>query len=294
MNKKFNMKDIIIKFVLITFAAILYAGGIAIFLDPNSLAPGGVTGIAIIISKLTGLQTGTLILMINIPILLFGWWKFGTKFMLSTIYVTFFSSFVINLLNANFVNVYGVVTKDLLLSGVAGGALVATGIAIIFRQGGTTGGTDVIVKALRQKYKHIKSGTIFAVTDAIIIVSSAFIFKNIEVALYATISVVVSNFVLNKILYGGDSAKLLYIISDCYKPIAHRIMDELDIGVTYLQAEGAYTGKDKKIVMCICRNYNYSKIRDIIKEEDQEAFFIVSSANEVFGDGYKSHTMVEL
>lgn len=294
MEKDLKFKKLLMKFILITIGAVIYSMGIAVFLDPNSLAPGGVTGIAIILNRLTGFKTGTLVLLINLPILAFGWWKFGTKFILSTMYVTFSSSFFINSMNDYIINKNGVITHDLLLSGAIGGALMAIGIAIVFRQGATTGGTDIIIRALRQKYKHIKSGTIFIITDAIIVSASAIIFRNIEIALYAAVTIVVSNFVLDSVLYGGDSAKLLYIISNNQEKIAKRILDELEIGITYLKAEGAYTQKDKKVIMCICRKYNYTKIRDIIKEEDTDAFFIVSNANEVFGDGYKSHLMEEV
>jgi uncharacterized membrane-anchored protein YitT (DUF2179 family) len=294
MDKKFTFKKLTIKFILITFGAFVYSMGIALFIDPIKMAPGGVTGIAIIISNLTSLKTGTLILLINIPILIYGWFKFGVKFMVSTIYVTFISSFFINLMNEHIILKYGLITHDLLLSGVTGGTLISLGIAIIFKQGATTGGTDVIVKALRQRYKHIKSGTIFLTTDAIIVLASAIIFKNIEVALYATLTIVVTNFVLDLALYGGDNAKLLYIISDNNDKIAKRILEELDIGVTYLSAEGAYTQLSKKVVMCVCRKYNYTKVREIVKEEDVNAFFIVTNSTEVFGDGYKSHLMDEI
>lgn len=294
MEKRITLRKAAIKFILITIGAFIYSMGISIFLDPNNLAPGGTTGIAIIISNLTSLRTGTLVLLINIPILIFGWWKFGVRFILSTIYVTFVSSFFINTMNEYVIVKYGVVTHDFLLSGVAGGSLMAIGMAMVFRQGATTGGTDIIIRALRQKYKHIKSGTIFIITDAIIVSASAIIFKNIEIALYAAITIVISNFVLDFVLYGGDSAKLLYVISDNNEKIAGRILKELDIGVTYLKAEGAYTETDKKVIMCVCRKYNYTKVRDIVREEDVNAFFIVSNSNEVFGDGYKSHLTEEI
>lgn len=294
MEKRITLRKMAIKFILITIGAFIYSMGISIFLDPNNLAPGGTTGIAIIISNLTSLRTGTLVLLINIPILIFGWWKFGVRFILSTIYVTFVSSFFINTINEYIIVKYGVVTHDFLLSGVAGGSLMAIGMAMVFRQGATTGGTDIIIRALRQKYKHIKSGTIFIITDAIIVSASAIIFKNIEIALYAAITIVISNFVLDFVLYGGDSAKLLYVISDNNEKIAGRILKELDIGITYLKAEGAYTQNDKKVIMCVCRKYNYTKVRDIVREEDVNAFFIVSNSNEVFGDGYKSHLTEEI
>lgn len=293
MKEYIKTKAMLIKIILITFGSFVYAMGISVFLDPNNLAPGGTTGIAIIINSLTGLKTGTLVLLINIPILIFGWWKFGMKFILSTIYVTLVSSGFMNFMYEHIILRYGVITDDLLLSGVAGGSLMAIGMAVTFRQGATTGGTDIIIRALRQRYKHVRSGTIFIITDAIIVSTSAVILKNVEIALYAAITIVISNYVLDLVLYGGDSAKLLYIISNSQEQIAKRIL-ELDIGITYLKAEGAYTKSDKKVIMCVCRKYNYTKVREIVKEEDIEAFFIVSGANEVFGDGYKSYLMDEI
>ena len=285
---------LILRFVLITLGCFIYAAGISLFLDPNKLAPGGTTGIAIIINKLTSFKTGTLTLMINIPILAFGWWRFGTKFIVSTIYATTISSWFMNMITDYGVKPYGLITKNPLLAGAAGGAMMAVGMAMIFRQGATTGGTDVIVRALRQKFRHVKSGTIFIISDAMIITASAIAFKDIEVALYAVITVVISNFVLDSVLYGGDSAKLLYIISERSDVIQKRILEEIDIGLTNLKAEGAYTQNEKKVIMCVCRKYNYSRIREIVREEDHEAFFIVSNASEVFGDGYKDHFMEEI
>ena len=171
---------------------------------------------------------------------------------------------------------------------------MAVGMAMVFRQGATTGGTDVIVRALRQKFRHIKSGTIFIITDAMIITASAIAFRDVEIALFAVITVVISNYVLDSVLYGGDTAKLLYIISEQSEVIQKRILEEIDIGLTNLKAEGAYTQNEKKVIMCVCRKYNYSKIREIVREEDRDAFFIVSNASEVFGDGYKDHFMEEI
>lgn len=294
MREHNKTKAMLIKIIFLTLGSFVYAMGISVFLDPNNLAPGGTTGIAIIINNLTGIKTGTLALLINIPLLIFGWWKFGIKFILSTVYVTVISSFFMNLLNEYVVMRYGLITGDLLLSGATGGALMAMGMAVVFRQGATTGGTDIIIRALRQKYKHIRSGTIFIITDAMIVTASAILLKDIETALYAAITIVISNYVLDLALYGGDSAKMLYIISNRQEQIAERILTEIGIGVTYLKAEGAYTKSEKKVIMCVCRKYNYTKVREIVKEEDIDAFFIVSGANEVFGDGYKSYFTEEI
>lgn len=293
-QKRKKIRSYVVTILLLTFGSLVYAAGIALFLDPNNLAPGGTTGIAIIIGHFAPLQTGTLVWIINVPILIFGWWKFGARFIFSTIYVTTIASVFMNLMNTYVVEPYGLISTDHLLCGVAGGALMALGMAMVFRRGATTGGTDVIVRALRQKYRHIKSGTIFIISDTMIITAAAIAFKNVEVALYAAITVFVSNMVLDRALYGGDRAKLLYIISAKEERISSRILEEIDIGITHLQAEGAYTARPTKVIMCVCSKYNYTKVRAIVREEDDAAFLIVSDASEVFGDGYKDHNMVEI
>lgn len=281
-------------YVMMTVGCILFAAGISIFIDPYNLAPGGTTGIGIIISYLTNIQTGTLIFIMNIPLLIFGWIKFGTKFIVSTIYVTTLSSFLMNIIDSYLLPVIGLVTENVLLAGAAGGAIFAAGMGIIFKHGGTTGGSDIIVRAVRQKHPHLKTGRIYLISDFFIILASAFVFKNIENALYAVVTIVVSNFVLDRVLYGGDHAHVLYVISRKADVISNRILEEVDVGVTKLHGEGGYTGKAKNVLMIVVKNYNYSKVRNIIREEDKEAFLIVSNASEVFGDGYKDHYMQEI
>lgn len=271
------------KFLLMTIGVVIYAAAISLFLDPNSLAPGGVSGISIILSKITPMETGTLILLFNIPILIAGAWRFGLKFICSTVYCTVLSSVLINILSYA-----GAVTNDRLLAALAGGGLIALGLGLIFKNGATTGGMDIIVKFLRLKYPYMKTGSIFLVADSLVVFLSAFVFKDVDVALYAALVVFVNSFLLDVVLYGRDSAKLIYIISDRSEHIARRLLEELEIGVTYVHAEGAYSGKDKKVIMCVMRKHLSHKAEDIIKEEDPQSFMIVSSATEIFGEGYKN------
>ena len=131
-------------------------------------------------------------------------------------------------------------------------------------------------------------------SDFFVIATSAIVFQNVENALYAVVTIVVSNFVLDRVLYGGDHAHVLYIISDHSDTITRRILNEAEAGVTKLRGEGGYTGEEKDVLMVVVKNYNYAKVRNIVREEDKGAFLIVSGANEVFGDGYKDHYMHEI
>lgn len=270
-------------YLLMTIGAIVYAAGISLFLDPNSLAPGGVTGISIILNRITNIETGTLILLLNVPILLVGTWRFGVRFILSTLYCIALTSLCTNVLAE-----YGPITDDLVLAAVVGGAVLATGVGLVFKAGGTTGGIDIIIKLLRLKMPHLKTGALYLAMDAVVVVISAILFRNIELALYAGVAVFVSSTVLDVVLYGRDGAKLIYIISDNFEPITKRLLEELDLGVTHVDASGAYSGKEKSVIMCVCRKQLSPKVEEIVKEEDPLAFMIVSSATEIYGEGYKN------
>ena len=212
-----------------------------------------------------------------------GLWKYGIRFIAST----FFSI----LLNSYFTNKLahlGALTDDLLIATMAGSVLVGVGVAIVFKSRATTGGTDIIVKVLHDKYKHIKTGVIFLLTDIVIVAFSGFVFKDINIIIYALISVFVQGKVLDLVLYGGDEAKLFYIISDNPEAISQRIMNEIDITVTFLQGKGAYSGKEKRVILCVARKQQGPAIEEIVKGEDRDAFMIISSANEIYGEGYKN------
>ncbi len=282
-EEKKTLKRRVIDYLEITAAAFLYSVAVSLFLDPNALAPGGVTGIAIILNRITGLETGTWVLFINIPIIAVGTWKFGLRFILSTMYCTALTSGFINLLSP-----YGPATTDHFLAAIAGGALMAMGIGLVFKAGATTGGTDILIKLLRLKFPHLKTGVLFLITDASIVTASAFVFQNLNVALYAGLVVVINSVLLDVVLYGRDSAKLIFIISDRHEAITVRLLEDLDIGVTYISGEGAYSGKDKKVIMCVMKKQISPQAETIVREEDPGAFIIVTSATEIFGEGYKS------
>lgn len=271
-------------YIIITVFSLTYAVGISLFLDPNNLAPGGVSGISIMLSRITPLPTGTWIILINIPILALGLWKFGLKFLISTVYCTIISSVFTNMLSS-----FAPLTTDKLLAALAGGTIMAVSMGMILKAGATTGGVDIIVKVLRLKYRHLKTGNLYLIMDAIVVTLSGIMFQNLETALYAAVAIFVNSVVLDTVLYGKDGAKMIYIISDYPKQITERLLADLDIGVTALQGEGAYSGKEKKVLLCVMRKPLAPKAQQIVKEEDPDAFMIVSDATEIFGEGYKSY-----
>ncbi len=281
---KNNKSDSLRQILFCTVGASVYAAAVSLFLDPNGIVPGGFTGIAMIIGKFVPLSTGTLSLMLNIPLLIFSIFVFGFKFLGTTIYSVAVSSVMMNLIMP-----FGPLTENLMLASLAGGALMAVGLEIVLLQGATTGGTDVIVKLLRKRIRTISAGKFFLITDGIIVLCSAIVSKNIDAGLYAAVCIVVSSSVMDMMLYGRDQAKLIIIISDMNREITARLLQELDVGATVLEGRGAFSGNDKEVVLCVVKKWLLGRALKIIKSVDTKSFAIVSTANEVFGEGYKPH-----
>lgn len=284
MNERFiNARNILRKLLVILLGTCIYSGGIGLFLDPNELAPGGVVGLAVIASHSIGGETGTWYFLLNVPIILLGWWKFGGKFIIYSFY-----AIVLNSVFTNIFSMFPKITDNLLLAAIAGSIMVGTGIGLVLRVGATTGGMDIIIKLLRRKFPAIKTSTFFITIDILIVTISGFVFKDFNIAMYAFITVVLNGRVMDYILYGQDEARLVYIVSDKPEMLLHRILQELEIGATILTGKGAYSNHEKQIIMCVIKKRSAPKLHEIVKQEDNHAFMIVSSANEIYGEGYKN------
>ena len=297
MDKKAIILKFLKQYLIITAGCILFALGIALFLDANKVASGGVSGIAIILSHITPFdRTGVWIIILNVPLIILGAVSFGRYFTISTIYSTVVSSLFVELFNFT-LGPFLPFTEENIVAGVIGGALAGIGIGIVFKMGSTTGGTDILVKVLKKKFRYIKTGIISLIID-IIIISVAFIAfdHNVDLTFYTVVSLVVMSFSINLVIYGTESAKLVYIITDGeHTPqICDKILKELEIGATCIDGEGAYTGNQKRIIMCAIKKMQYPKLCDFIHEIDPRAFTIVSSAKEIYGEGYMDHTDSEL
>ncbi len=288
-NKK--IKKTLYDLLTLTLGSVIFATGVACFLDPNSIAPGGVSGIAIIITKFIDfIPTGTFIALINVPILFIGTIRFGFKFLGSTMYAVLVSSIAVDAIGA----LVGPLTDNLLLASVGGAVLVGTGVGLVFRTGATTGGTDVIVKLLRTKFRHLPTGIVFGVVDGCVCLASGIVFRNIEVMIYAGIALMLQSMIMNKVLYGGDGARMIYVISQKNDEIAKRLMEEVDVGATFVHGNGAYTGKDFEVLMVVMRAKLLPQARDVVKQVDDGAFMIVTNATSVFGEGFKRYDAEEV
>lgn len=282
------------KFFGLTVGSLIYSLAIALFIDVHGLAPGGIGGIAILISRVVPfLDTGAWILILNIPLLIVGLVVFGKTFLVSTVYTTVVSSILVDIIS-KIASPWLPFTDNMILAAVAGGGMLALGIGIVFRSGGTTGGVDILVKILRRKFRHMRTGALFMSVDVFVVIMTIPVMGSVEAALYSTVALVTVSVVLDKVLYGTEGGTLFYIVTDHPKEIAGRILAEVDVGCTYLDGEGAYTGAPKRVILCVARKQLAPKIRDVVKAEDPGAFLIVSPATEVLGLGFKPHGADEL
>jgi len=284
MNRQ-TARSLISDAIIISLGSALFALGLDIFLEPNNIAPGGVSGIAMIINYfLPSLPIGTLIIILNIPLFFAGWKFEGKPFLLKSLFGTVVSSLLINL----FSSLYHY-TSDPLLAAIYGGILIGAGLGIIFTRGATTGGSDIVGRLLKLKFPYLSMGRLVLVVDVIIITAAAITFGHFNYALYALISLYISSIVLDKILYGFDFAKVAYIITKYPEVVFKKIDTELERGATYLDGQGAYSGKPTKVILTAIKMRQIAQLKQIVRDVDPESFVIITDAHEVLGDGFRNH-----
>ena len=275
------------RYLKLTLYGILYAVGFQLFIVPNFLAPGGFSGVSVLLNHvIPAIPTGTFILMLNIPILIIGFWKFGAKFTISTCYCVVLTSVLMTLLEYF---AKPIVSDDIFLGCVCGGAIVGFSLGKIFRHGATTGGMDIVVKLIRLKVPHLKTNQVFLIADSFVVAAMILLMQDVVRGLYSAICIVISTTIMERALYGKDEATFVHIISDKPQEVADQLLYELQMGVTFIDGMGAYTKKDKKIIMCVAKKRDFYKVEAVVKKTDPKSFMIVSSAQEVFGEGYKQH-----
>lgn len=270
---------------VITVGSALFALGLDMFLEPNGIAPGGVSGIAMIINHFFPfLPIGIMILVMNIPLFFLGWKSEGRPFLLKSLFGTVISSIFIDL----FADLYRY-TSDSLLAALYGGILIGAGLGIIFSRGATTGGSDIVGRLLKSKFPYLSMGRLVLFVDVFVITLAAVSFGHFNYALYALISLYISSIVIDKILYGFDFAKVAYIITRYPEAVFQKIDSELERGATYLDGQGAYSGKPTKVILTAVKMRQAAQLKEIVRDIDPESFLIITEAHEVLGDGFRDH-----
>ena len=273
------------KYLLIVLGAAIYAIGFQFFCYPNHIISGGVIGIAMIINALSGLPVGVLTILMNVPLFLIAWKHFGLDFLIGSLVGMLLSSVFVDLLAASSY----VATNDAMLGAVIGGVIKGAGMGLIFCVGATTGGMDIVIKLLRQKYSHLNFGTVMLVVDVAVIALYAAILSahNYESAMYSLIAMFASTKVIDLLLYGLDNSCICYIISENSEALIHEITSgRMHRGVTVLEGEGAYSHRKKHVIMCVIKRNQIPEVRRLVRGIDEQAFVIMTDAKNVFGNGF--------
>lgn len=277
MNKK-----VVKEYTVITFGVILLAISLQYFYYPNEIVGGGVSGLALVVNSVTGMSPALFMNIANIFLFIIGFIFVGGEFGAKSIYASFGTSIVLWIFEAAFPPY--VVTTDLLLATIFGGVVGAIGIALVFSQNASTGGTDILAKILN-KYFHLDIGKAFIYVDFIVIICAIFVF-GVDKALFGLVGVYIMGVIIDKVIEGFDSSKQLIIISEKYEDISKVIMDEIDRGCTKIQGTGAYSNQGIMILYVVVSRKEFLRLKTKIKEIDSKAFFVISEAAQVFGEGF--------
>ena len=275
-------KQYVLPYLWITLASAVYAVGFNWCYEPNQIGFGGITGVGQIINHiLPWAPIGTVVIILNIPLFLLGWKLLGGHLLVSSLYSMFISSIFIDILHM----IHTFEPMEPILGCIFGGVIMGGSLGVVFLQGATTGGTDLIARLLKLKLAWLPMGRLLLAVDLLVIVAVAVAFRNIYSALYGVVALYISSFVMDQVLYGMDNAKVAYIISDCHEELTRRLL-ELDRGVTLLQGKGAYSGKDKQVILCACARTQIIPVKRAVQEIDPDAFVIVCDAHEILGEGF--------
>ena len=260
-----------------------FSVGIQVFSSPNNIAPGGATGLSVILNYLTGISIGTFSFLINVPLLVAAWFLLGKRFALKTLKTVVVLSVMLELTGFLLPAYHG----DALLAALYGGVFEGFGLALVLMRGGTTGGSDVASKLLQLKAPGLSVGRLILFIDGCVLVTAALVYQNIENALYGLIAIFTSTRILDSILYGLDAGRVVMIISDYYREISAAVISELGRGCTRLRAEGSYTNIERPVLLCAVRRSQYYTLKRIVNRIDVNAFVVVLEAGEILGEGFK-------
>ena len=287
-------------YLWIIVGSIITAAAINIFLVPYKIAPGGVTGIATVIYYLSSgrFPVGTTMLVLNIPLFIFGIRFIGGRFAIRTLFSTVFLSAIIDLakpftdyFTSHYLTNFDSISSnpDYLLYSIFGGFFMGAGLGLVFRSGATTGGTDLAARIVKHFAPQLTMGQLLLIIDSSVILFAAISFNSFLLALYAILSLYISSKVIDAILEGINFAKAVYIISDKSDEISKLILVELDRGVTALKGTGMYTGGDKQVLYCVLQRGQLPLLKLLVKKTDPTAFVILSDVREVLGEGFKTY-----
>ena len=268
-----------LSYAQILLGCVLGAAAYPLFLTPNLIAPGGITGIATILNHLAGLPVGTVSLVLNIPLFLVGWKAMGKVFTFRSLAATVLFSFLIDILPLR------PMTSDPLLGTLYGGVLLGIGLGLIMRGGATTGGSDMVARMVHRRFQFVSVGAFLFAIDFAVVAAAGFLIGTGE-ALYALISIFLTSKVMDVVIVGFSGNKACFVVSSRWKEISDRVMRDMGRGVTQLTSRGGYTGEQRPTLLCVISRSEIMAFKRILREEDESAFVIIVEAHEAIGDGF--------
>ena len=272
--------------VLTAIGSAVFALGFALFLIPNEINTGGISGLAMILRELLGFgSVGILALLMNIPLFLIGGLKIGRRFFAGSLVGMVVSSVLMDVFS-----VLSFQTPDPLLGGLYGGVICGTGLGLVFLAGASTGGSDIVVRLVKKKYRNLPIGRISIMFDAMVVLLTGVVFRDISKALYSGVVVFVCGQVIDAMVYRFDYSRVALIVSREHAAIARAIGEKLDRGATYLHGAGSYSGQDMEIVLTVVRKGQLAELKELVMDIDKSAFVIVQEAHQVLGDGFSNYS----
>lgn len=264
----------------------IFALGFSLFLGPNDMSAGGISGLALIFVELTGIGTvGTLSILINMPLFILGGLKIGKRFFIGSLLGMILSSVLIDL----FVLI-PMPDMEPLICVLYGGVICGLGLGLVFISGTSTGGSDILIRLLKLKYRNVPIGQISLYFDALVVALTGLVFHDVSKALYTGITVFLCSQVIDAVVYRFDYSKVVLIITSEHQAIADAIGKKLDRGATLLHGEGSYTHRSMKIVLAAVKKQQMAELKELVMEIDPSAFVIVQEAHQVLGDGFSRYS----
>ena len=276
-----------ISWIIATVAgSAVFALGFALFLMPNDMNAGGISGLAQVIVEILGAgSVGTLSILINLPLFILGGVKIGRRFFAGSLIGMVLSSVLIDLFAT-----LAVPSVEPLISVIYGGVICGLGLGVVFMAGTSTGGSDILIRLLKLKYRNVPIGQISLCFDAVVVVLTGLVFHDFSKALYTGLSVFVTSQVVDAVVYRFDYSKVALIISSEYEAIAREIGLKLDRGATFLNGEGTFSHRPTKVVLTAIKKQQLAELKDIVMHIDPKAFIILQEAHQVLGDGFSRYS----
>ena len=264
----------------------VYAAGFAFFLQPNDMSPGGISGLALLLVKVLGFgSVGILSILMNLPLFVLGGLKIGKRFFVGSLIGMLLSSLLIDGFTA-----MHLAAVEPIIAMIYGGVICGLGLGIVFVGGTSTGGSDILVRLLKLRYRNVPIGQISLTFDALVVLLTGLVFRDMNKALYTGITVWLCGKMVDAVVYRFDYSKVALIISKEYETIAVEIGKKLDRGATFLNGEGSYSKQQTKVVLTAVKKQQITELKELVMALDPNAFVILQEAHQVLGDGFHRYS----